>query len=1176
MSVNFRRDPFRPLESYFIVEQIFGSRLSQRYLAQITVRPNLIFPLPENVIIENGLNLLKQKIIENVERERPSWNENRIRNSVRGTFIMRDLSNNMVFFYPPPFSLDDLTPLLVYDLLERWQQSNSVTDYNQLELGYNISPSLNNVGNSAPPEVPKYIVKKKHRSWVQHYHQNVAINCAAYVLSLLILGEDAPEMAVESHAYNIMVQNLWFRDVSLGEVLNYYIDKYPSHRLSMLPTSSRAFSSTTLAGKDFVYSETDKSNQKYIIYEPRYKHYGLFDGVATTFRKIKNCSVLKFCDKCLEIATSQSCSCSSVTCKKYGKKCVSPAKKQKTKEACSICLKYGGCKCAKTTCTRCLIEHRDGYNHRCVLKAIYTDTKFYTDVSQPQDGKLSMVWVYDIESLIYSTETKTKKFVTDDEGFLTGGYTDVFRNQHEANLLIAKNIFTGENKIFKGQGCLQEFLMFLASSNKSNHICFAHNASGYDTRLVFEQLIGSFSQKGVEMITRGTKFLQLSAKNGYKTIQFRDSLLFLPGSLKSLAKSFDLSVGKGEFPHLFNTLENQNYVGEIPSKHYFDLVWTKRNNSDIEEFNEWYNMQAGKIWSFQEEIIKYCQTDVDILAEIVLKFHDICMSKFDTSPLAYVTGPSFVHNVIMKDVTKNYPTNTENDNYFTELATKETWAALKTCEHMMAKKALRGGRTDVRCVYKKLTPDEIARGCKIVYQDVVSLYPYVQLKFEYPVGTPKIQIYDSTYLICQNSAHRLLLNCDCSPIDKGHNLFRSQVNVKDCTNQRPTLEYLKSFFGFIVCDVQPPSNLYHPVLVIFDEKNKKCIAPLTKITHGCFTSVEIQKAMEMGYVVEHVYRIDEYHKKSGLWNDFMKNLYIEKMATSGKTPSTEEQERLINAYETRFGMGQMVKDCFPRCKKDPALRMVYKIMLNCGWGKHCESNHKDVKIYDSGANYNEMFNFYQNVSSGLLDFKSVHPLSHSQLITYSDPNSVRDLLSKVYAPAGVFVPSYGRLVLLEQLEKLGERALYHDTDSIIYFYDPEKYNIPVGDILGDWEEEDISKQGIAEFVAIGPKSYGLKTFTNETIVKVKGVSCKRAHSKILNFEVMVNLIKEHLQNRYPILNIPQMNFNYGYGQGIVTTYSNKQISFQPENLKGDIAPNLLVYPKGYCEQCKVNKNHCSS
>ena len=47
-----------------------------------------------------------------------------------------------------------------------------------------------------------------------------------------------------------------------------------------------------------------------------------------------------------------------------------------------------------------------------------------------------------------------------------------------------------------------------------------------------------------------------------------------------------------------------------------------------------------------------------------------------------------------------------------------------------------------------------------------------------------------------------------------------------------------------------------------------------------------------------------------------------------------------------------------------------------------------------------------------------------------------------------FTTCWARLKLLTALEKIGDRVLYYDTDSIIYISQPGKYDPPLGDYLG--------------------------------------------------------------------------------------------------------------------------------
>lgn len=695
--------------------------------------------------------------------------------------------------------------------------------------------------------------------------------------------------------------------------------------------------------------------------------------------------------------------------------------------------------------------------------------------------------------------------------------------------------------------------------------------------MIFEEVLKFNPDLRISPITRGSKLLEL--KIG-PTI-FRDSLLHLPGSLKSLAKSFELQVQKGYFPHLFNQEQHFNYTGPIPEKRYFDLTWTVKNDKELQEFNDWYTLQQGE-WNFKDELLKYCIDDVEILSQIVFQFHNICFNKFKISPWFSTTGPSYVHKVIIASISSDEylnlpPINHKHDRMFRiqQLARHEHWAVLESNEYFFARQALRGGRTDVRCVMRELTEDEKARGCRIVYQDMVSMYPAVQLKYRYPVGTPTIHVYDDQYYPCdrhrnpkRGNVHPLV--CQCPLILKKSAQKGKLFIAQHAQQPNPDFYDDEDFFGFICVTIQPPSNLYHPCLVSWDEVKGKCVATLETLHAQVFTTPEFKMALSFGYKVLVVHRIDIYKWQPGLWNNFIKNLYIEKMANSEPPPNTEKQQELVDEYEKQFQMGEAVKNSFPRWKKDPALRLVFKIMLNSGWGKHCQRPNMPKTTMIRSSDTQGLYTYFENVQEQKFEITGMNYIGDWTLLKSNVCGSTTNPdFHGTYLPAGVMVPSYGRMELYFHLSNLGKRVLYHDTDSIIYIYDPQLVNIPTSDILGSWSEEDISKDNIVKFIGIGPKSYGIKTDKGD-VVKVKGISLRRCTTELLNFTQMEQLINAHLRNEYPTLEIPQMNFQYNFGAGMTTAYNLKKFSFQPEDMKGILHSDLHIYPPGYCENCKNN------
>lgn len=300
------------------------------------------------------------------------------------------------------------------------------------------------------------------------------------------------------------------------------------------------------------------------------------------------------------------------------------------------------------------------------------------------------------------------------------------------------------------------------------------------------------------------------------------------------------------------------------------------------------------------------------------------------------------------------------------------------------------------------------------------------------------------------------------------------------------------------------------------------------------------------------------------------------MANSESIPSDETKEMLVEQYEEKFEMGTAVLESFPRWAKNSAKRQVFKIMLNSGWGKHCQRASMGQVLMVSEDDDDSVFALFSNIQENIVTVKDIKDVGKLTMIRYEALGTFNPDLHDCYIPAGLFVPAYGRLQLYEYLEKLGKRVLYHDTDSIIYLYKPEEENIPSSDVWGAWSEEDISKNGnIQAFVSLGPKTYGIKTKSGETMIKAKGLSLKNSHRNILNFEKMEELIQKHLLQEYPKVSVPQFSFVYKPGQGMHTNYFLKKFYFQPETLKGNLHSDLRVYPHGFCNECKDNPNHCT-
>ena len=138
-----------------------------------------------------------------------------------------------------------------------------------------------------------------------------------------------------------------------------------------------------------------------------------------------------------------------------------------------------------------------------------------------------------------------------------------------------------------------------------------HNLKGFDGIFIINKLYDQ--QRPVEkQLTIGAKVL--SFKSG--PLRFIDSLCFLPMPLAAFSATFNLTeLKKGFFPHLFNTPDNQQYVGRIPDIEFYDP--DSMMSSKKEELLNWHakQLRLNVQFNFKQELIHYCKSDVQLLKQ---------------------------------------------------------------------------------------------------------------------------------------------------------------------------------------------------------------------------------------------------------------------------------------------------------------------------------------------------------------------------------------------------------------------------------------------------------------------------------------------------------------------------------------------------------------------------------
>ena len=191
------------------------------------------------------------------------------------------------------------------------------------------------------------------------------------------------------------------------------------------------------------------------------------------------------------------------------------------------------------------------------------------------------------------------------------------------------------------------------------------------------------------------------------------------------------------------------------------------------------------------------------------------------------------------------------------------------------------------------------------------------------------------------------------------------------------------------------------------------------------------------------------------------------------------------------------------------MRSLSKLALNSFYGKFGQRNNMKQSQY-----FNDLKKLMETLtdpSKRILDF---HLINNDVIcLDYKNSEDFEPQSINTNVTIASFCTSRARLKLWSVMNKLGERVLYHDTDSIIFSAKDGEYIPPLGEYLGQLTNEltckelgckqkDCSGHFIEEFVSCGPKNYSFKVNSGEIVCKVRGFSLNYKSSLVLNFESM--------------------------------------------------------------------------
>ena len=203
-------------------------------------------------------------------------------------------------------------------------------------------------------------------------------------------------------------------------------------------------------------------------------------------------------------------------------------------------------------------------------------------------------------------------------------------------------------KFTRPDRCLRDFIEWACfdKANK-NMICFSHFGSGYDSILVFAELM-RMGHKPSKVLSRGCKLLSFTA--GFN-VAFRDSYLFFRCSLAKLPSLFGVEASKDFFPMQWLGEGNRflHYKGVLPPASAFEPA--RMDDKRRAEFENFYRKEsvANRHFDFFDTLLKYCIADSVCLWHTCAKFRHLVMKLCDgIDPLRHAVTLASLTSVIYR------------------------------------------------------------------------------------------------------------------------------------------------------------------------------------------------------------------------------------------------------------------------------------------------------------------------------------------------------------------------------------------------------------------------------------------------------------------------------------------------------------------------------------------------
>ncbi|KAG1925821.1 extracellular sulfatase Sulf-2 [Pimephales promelas] len=694
-----------------------------------------------------------------------------------------------------------------------------------------------------------------------------------------------------------------------------------------------------------------------------------------------------------------------------------------------------------------------------------------------------------------------------------------------------------------------------------------------------------FGGIAIEVIMQGCKLVYMYDP-AFKQ-RYLDSYSFFPMGLAKMPAALDLkTTEKGYFPHLFNTRENINYFGPYPDKKFYN--YDNMSDKDQQKFDSWYSTVQGKFFCFRRQLYEYGVNDVLLLREGCMKYRSSFIECTGVDPFSFTTIASCAMGIFKTHfLEKNTLALTHNKAYVRQSkcyssASIEWLEYVKKTRNVDLHHALNHGEVSIGKFFLDgyYEQDGVRHGlefngcswhgCSCRYEPYhrhpLSGLPYGVLRSQFD---DKVEILQKAYglqiEVMWECRWNKMKKTDPSVID-----FMTDYNAPERLKPRDALFggrtnayklYHKAAEGE---KIRCQGKLMFPLCrTCAQEQNQT-----TSCSHndheralsGCWVSIELLKAVEKGYVIAKIDEVWHFPQQSNtLFAGYVKTFLRLKQQASGY-PSNVRTDAEKEAYVRQYFEKEGIRLDPKQISFNAAQRAITKLILNSLWGRFSlrENLPKTTLVSEPEDFTSIVFGNTESLSYFRFISDDVALVQHKP--GKDDLCKTRD----VNVFIGAFTTAYARLELYELMDRLGDRLLYSDTDSVIFVSRDGDWEPPLGDHLGELTSEVDEDDFLSSFCSSGPKSYAFETAKGKTCMKAKGITLNAKNSRVINMESLIGLVEGYVMSQDSSKHILAHSENIVRHKKTLTLHNKSVVkSFKVVYNKRRLLPDFTTLPYGY-------------